>query len=177
MTGEQKPLETTGIHANPTEPNPPTEHQTVAPTALAELEIMKNENAKSVAGRNPEIRNVALLLLAVLGINVLSQFSSLLITNSVGSNHNGALHDFVKSNGLMGVVFLLIQLIAVFVLLFTRSVSVAKIIIIAAAISVAATIVQGLIGFSIGPGVFFGIVSLAVNCFIFWKIFKAYQGL
>jgi len=177
MTGERKPLETTGIYANPIEPNLPTGHQTVAPTARAELEIMKNENAQSVAGRNPEIRNVALLLLAMFGINLLSQFSLLLINNSMGGNHSGVIHEFVKSNGLIGIAFLLIQLAAIFVLLFTHNVSIAKIIIIAAAISVAVNILQGLHSFSIGPGLFFEVTGLVVNFFIFRKIFKAYRSL
>ncbi len=177
MTGEQKPLETTEIYANPTEPNLPTGHQIAAPTAMAELEIMKNESAKSVTGRNLEIRNVALLLLAIFGINLFSQFSLLLIGNSMGSNHNGVINEFVKSNGLTGIVFLLVQLIAIFVLLFTRNVSIVKIIIVAVAISVVVNIVQRLIGFNIGPGLFFDIAILGINFFIFRKIFKAYQSL
>ena len=95
----------------------------------------------------------------------------------MGSNHNGVMNEFVKSNGFTGIVFLLIQLIAIFVLLFTRNVSTAKIIIVVAAISVVVNIVQGLNGFSVGPGVFFGIASLAVNFFIFRKILKAYRSL
>ena len=154
MTVEQKPIET------------------VTPTAMAELEIMKNDSAKSVTGRNPEIRSVALLLLAIFGINLLSHLSLLLIADSMGSNHSGVISEFVKSKGLLGIVFLLVQLIAIFVLLFTRSVSVAKIIIIAAAISVVVNIVQGLIGFAVGPNLFFETAILGVNFFIFLKIFR-----
>ena len=164
MTSQQEPLEPTG-------------HQIVAPAAMAELEILKNESAKSVTGRNPEIRNVALLLLAVFGINSLSRFGLLLISNSMGNSHNGVIHEFVKSNGLIGIVFLFIQLVAIFVLLFTRNASVAKSIIVVAAISVAANVLQGLRGFSIGPGIFFEVTGLAVNFFIFWRMFKAYQSL
>jgi hypothetical protein len=177
MADEQKPLETAKIHANPIEPNLPTGHQIVTPKAMAELEIIKNEGAKSVTGRNLEVRNVALLLLAVLGINLFSQFSSLLIANSMGTNHSGVINEFVKSNGFVGIAFLLIQLIAIFVLLFTRNVSVAKIILVVAAIGVAVNIVRGLIGFDIGPNLFFEIAILGVNFFIFRKIFIAYQSL
>lgn len=174
---KHKSFKVAAVYPNIVGPNPPAGQQTTAPKAMAELEIMKVENAKSVAGRNPEVRVIALLFLAIIGISIFGQFSLLLINNSFNNTQGGIVSEFVKSSGFTGIALLLIQLLATFTLLFTRNISVAKTIILVAGISFAINIVQSMISFGIGPTMIISFGSLAVNFFIFRKIFKVYQNL
>lgn len=177
MENKHKSFKVAAIYPNIVGPNPPTEQQIAASKAMAELEIMKAESAKSVAGRNPEVRVIALLFLAMLGISIFGQFGLLFINNSFNSTQSGVISEFVKSSGFMGIALLLIQLIATFTLLFTRNISVAKTITLVAGISFAISVVQSIINFEISPTMILSFGSLAVNFFILRKIFEVYQNL
>ena len=165
MEAEQKPIDTTKIYPDP---------KITAPMAMAELEIMKVEAAKSAAAKSPGIRNIAILLIVVLGVTLFSQVISYLIATSFNTIQVSFFSLFLSSNGVLGITFLLIQVIAILVLLFTRNTSHAKTIILVAGISFGVTLVNGIFSFQIGPGIIASAAALAVNFFILVKIFKVY---
>lgn len=150
--------------------------QNIPPMAMAEIEIMKLENAKSAADKSPGIRNIALLLLAVLGVNVLSQVISYLLVTSFDDTQT-FLSIFISSNGILGMALLLIQAIAIFILLFTRDTSRAKTIILGAGIIFGISLISSIARFDIGPGIMTNIATVVVYFLIFRKIFKVYLEL
>jgi hypothetical protein len=178
MEAKQKPTGTAKIYPNPIGQNTPEEKQQItAPMAMAELEIMKLEGAKSVAYKSPEIRNIAILLIIVLGVTLVSQISSYLIIESSSNTQTSFLSLFINSNGVLGITLLLIQAITIFILLFTRNTSHAKTILLVAGIGFGVTLVKGLFSFQIGPSVIIDLATLGVNFFILRKIFKVYLEL
>lgn len=148
-----------------------------AAMAMADLEIMKAQGAKSVADQNPEVKKVALLFLAILGITLFSQISSYLVVRSFDNTHTSFFSAFVGSNGTLGITLLLIQVIAIFVLLFTRNISRAKIIILVAGVGYGISLVNSFSGFQIDPAAMAKITTIAVNLLILRKIFKVYLDL
>jgi len=151
--------------------------QIIAPMAMADLEIMKAESAKSTASHNPEVRNIALLLIVVLGVTLLSQISSFLMAQSFSTTHTSFLSAFVNTNGFLGIALLLIQMIAIFILLFTRNISLVKAVILLAGVSFGVTLVKGILSFGVGPTMLLNFATLVVNFLILRKIFKAYLNL
>jgi len=151
--------------------------QITAPMAMADLEIMKVEGAKSAANKSPEIRNIALLFVVVFGVTLLSQISSYLLVKSSDTTQTSFLSAFASSNGALGITLLLIQVIAIFILLFTRDTSHVKTIILVAGISFGVTLVKGIFGFQIGPAIIANSATLVVNSLILRKIFKVYLDL
>ena len=178
MEVKQKPTATTKTNSNPTDQSmTEAKQQIAAPMAMAELEIMKAEGVKSVADKSPEIRNVALLLIVVLGITLSSQIISYLIAASFNNAQTSFFSFFVGNNGTLGIVLLLIQVTAIFILLFTRNTSHAKTIILVASITFGVTLAKGILSFQIGPSIITNATILMVNFLIFRKIFKAYLDL
>jgi hypothetical protein len=178
MEGKQKPVNTAKIYPHPVDQSASEEkQQNTAPMAMAELEIMKVEGAKSVADKSPEIRNIALLFLVILGITLFGQISSYLIASSFNNEHPSFFSALVSSNGVLGITILLIQVTAIFILLFTRNTSHAKTIILVAGICFGVTLVKGGLSFGIGPAMVASFASLVVNFLILRKIFKIYQDL
>jgi hypothetical protein len=177
MDDKQRPIGTAKIHPNPIDQSMSEEKQQItAPMAMAELEIMKLEGAKSAAAKNPEIRNIALLLLAILCVTLLGQISSTLIVTSFDTTQS-FFSVFLSSNGVFGIALLLIQAIAIFTLLFTRNISRAKTIILVAGIGFGALLINGIVSFTIGPAIMTSIATLVVIFLIFRKIIKVYLGL
>jgi hypothetical protein len=148
-----------------------------APMAMAELEIMKAEGAKSVADKNPEIKNIALLLAVVLGVTLFSQIISYLIITSFNNTQTDFFSLFINSNGVLGITLLLIQVIAVSILLFTRNSSHAKTILLVAGIGVGASLINGIFSLQFGPSIIANAATLVVNFFILRKIFNVYLEL
>jgi len=178
MEAKQKPTSAAKIYPNPIDQSISEEkQQTTVPMAMAELEIMKIEGAKSAADKSPEIRNVALLLAVVLGVTLFSQISLYVIVESLNNTQTSFFSAFVSSNGVLGITFLLVQVIAIFILLFTRNTSHAKTIILVAGIGFGVTLVKGIFSFQIGPAIMAGLVTLVVNFLILRKIFKLYVDL
>jgi len=178
MEAKPKPIGTAKTYPNPVDQSMSEEKQQyTAPMAMAELEIMKVEGAKSVADKSPEIRSIALLLVVVLGITLFSQISSYVIVKSFNTTHISFFSLFVSSNGILGIALLLIQVMAIFILLFTRNTSHAKTIILVAGIGIGVTLVKGFFGFQVGPAIMANLAVLVVNFFILRKIFKAYLDL
>lgn len=177
MEGKQKPIGTAKIYPNPDDQSVSEEKQQItAPMAMAELEIMKVESAKSVADKSPEVRNIALLLAAVLGLGLFGQIISYLIIKSFESQ-TSFFSFFVSSNGVLGITLLLIEVVAIFILLFTRNISRAKTIILVAGIVFGISLVKGIFSFQIGPGIMTDIATLMIDILIVRKIFKAYVEL
>jgi hypothetical protein len=178
MESKQKPIDTAKIYPDPVAHSMPEEKQRyTVPTAMADLEIMKAEGTKSAADQNPEVRNIALLLLAVLGITLFSQISLFLVANSFNTTHPGFWSTFVSSNGFLGITLLVIQVIAIFVLLFTRNTSYVKVALLTVGISFGVTLVKGVVSFDISPSVVANFAALVVNFFILRKIFRVYPHL
>jgi hypothetical protein len=178
MEGKQKPIDTAKIYPNIVDQSVSEEKQRItAPMAMAQLEIMKVEGAKSAADQNPEFRNIALLFLAILGITLFGQISSYLIVESFNTTQTSFLSAFASSNGVLGIALLLIQVIAIFILLFTRNTSHAKTIILVAGIGFGVILVKGIFSFQIGPAIMANFAALVVNFLILRKIFKAYLDL
>lgn len=178
MEAKQKPIDTAKIYPNPIDQSMSEEKQRItAPMAMAELEIMKLEGAKSVADKSPDMRNIALLLIIVLGVTLVSQIGSYLIIESFSDTQISFFSFFINSNGVLGTTFLLIQVIAIFILLFTRNTSHAKIILLVASIGFGITLVNGILSFQIGPSIITTLATLAVNFFILRKIIKVYLDL
>lgn len=180
MEAKQKPIGTAKTYPNPTDQSVTEEkHQPTTPMAVAELEIMKVESAKSVADKSQEIRNIALLLMVVLGVTLLSQVITYVIVESFNTTtiQTSFLSLFVSSNGVLGITFLLIQVIAIFILLFTRNTSHVKAVLVVAGIGFGVTLVKGISSFQIGPTIMANLATLIVNALIFRKIFKAYVDL
>jgi hypothetical protein len=178
MEAKQKPIGTDKTYPNPIDQSMPEEKQQItAPMALAELEIMKVEGAKSVADKSPELRNIALLLIVVLGATLLSQIGSYLIVESFNTTQSDFFSTFVNSNGVLGITLLLIQVIAIFILLFTRNTSHAKTVLLVAGIGFGVTLVKGIVGFQIGPSIITDLAILVVNFLILRKLFKVYLEL
>jgi hypothetical protein len=148
-----------------------------APIAMAELEIMKVEGAKNVANRSPEIRNIALLLIVVLGVTLFSQIISYLLVMSFGTTQISFFSVFISSNGVLGLTLLLVQVIAIFMLLFTKNTAHAKTILLVAGISFGISLVNGIFSFQVGPGVIASGAALVVNFLILVKIFRVYVKL
>lgn len=166
MEGKQKPT------------GPPEEEQkAITPMAMAEIAIMKAESAKSAADKNPGIRSVALLLLAILCINTLSQVATYLIVESFNTTHTDFFSAMLTSNGVFGAALLLVQAAAIFTLLLTRSVSLAKTIILIAGISFGVSTVISIAHFDIGPAITAHFATLLVNLLLFQKIIKVYLEL
>lgn len=151
--------------------------QITAPMAMAELEIMKAEGAKSAAAKNPELRNIALLFMVVVGVNVLSQIGSYLIVQSFNNTQTSFFTAFVNSTGTLGIMLLLVQVIAIFILLFTRNTSHAKALLLVAGICFGVTLLEGIFSFQIGPSLITDLAILGVNFFILRKIFNVYMSL
>jgi len=151
--------------------------QITAPMAMAELEIMKVEGAKSAANKSPEIRDIALLLIVVLGVNLFSQIISYLIVESFNIAQPSFFSAFVSINGVLGITLLLVQVIAIFILLFTRNMSHAKTILPVVGIGFGITLVKGIFSFQIGPSIITDLAILVVNFLILRKIFKVYLEL
>lgn len=178
MESKQKLIDTAKINPNPVDQSVSEEKQQItAPMAMADLEIMKIEGTKSAADQNPEVRNIALLFVAVLGITLFSQISSFLVVSSFNNTHSSFFSAFVSSNGFLGITLLAVQVIAIFSLLFTRDTSHAKTIILIAGISFGVILVKGVVSFGIGPTMIFNFASLVVNLLILRKIFKVYLDL
>ena len=145
--------------------------------AMAELEIMKAEGAKSVADRNPEIKNIALLLAVVLGVTLFSQVISYLIITSFDTTQTNFFSLFVNSNGVLGITLLLVQIVAVCILLFTKDTSRAKTVLLVAGISFGVSLVNGALSFQVGPSAIASGATLVVTFLILQKIFKVYVDL
>lgn len=178
MEDKQKPVNTAKIYPHPVDQSASEEKQQItAPMAMAELEIMKVEGAKSAADKSPEIRNIALLLTVVLGVTLFSQIISYLIVKSFNNTQTSFFSLFVSSNGVLGLTILLIQVIAIFILLFTRNTSHAKTIILVAGIGFGVTLVNGIFSFQTGPSIMADSAILVVNFLILRKIFKVYRDL
>ncbi|HSX43567.1 MAG TPA: hypothetical protein VLF59_05800 [Candidatus Saccharimonadales bacterium] len=178
MEAKPKPTDTAKIYPSPVDQSTPEEKQQITtPMAMANLEIMKSESTKGVADQNPEVRNIALLFVAVLGITLFSQASSFLIVSSFNNTHPSFFQLFVSSNGFLGITFLLIQVVAIFILLFTRNISHAKTIILVTGISFGVTLLKGIFSLDIGPAAMANFATLVVNFLIFRKIFKLYLNL
>lgn len=176
MDSTQRPAGTAKTY-HPSGQSASEEQPITVPLAQAELEIMKAEGAKSVADKSPEIRSIALLLMVVFGVTLFSQIGSYVVAESFNTAHANFLAAFVSSNGILGSVFLLAQVIAIFVLLFTRKTSHAKAIILIAGLGFAATLVNGMLRFEIGPTIVPNTATLAVDFLILRKIFGAYRNL
>jgi hypothetical protein len=151
--------------------------QVTAPMAMAELEIMKAEGAKSVADKSPEIKKLALLLAVVLGVTLFSQIVSYLIIESFDTAQTNFFSLFVSSNGILGITLLLIQAVTIFILLFTRDTSHAKTILLVASVGFGVALVKSIFSFQLGPSIITDLTILVVNFFILWKIFKVYLDL
>ncbi len=178
MQAKQKPIGTAKVYPNPTNQDASKEKQQItAPMAMAELEITKAEGAKSAADKSPEIRDVALLLAVVFGITLFSQISSYLLVKPFNTTQTNFFSAFVSTSGILGITLLLIQVIAICILLFTRNTSLAKTIILVAGISFGVTLVKGIFSFQIGPTIIANAAVLVVNFLILRKIFKVYVDL
>lgn len=178
MEAKQKPIGAEKIYPNHVDQSASEEkQQNAAPMAMAELEIMKVEAAKSVADKSPEIRNIALLLAAVVGVNLFSQIISYLIVASFDNTQSNFFSMFVSSNGALGIIFLLVQVAAIFTLLFTKNTSHAKTVILIAGIGFGLGLVSSIASFNIGPGIMTNIATLVVSFLIFRKILKVYLEL
>jgi len=169
MEPKQKPI-------GPAKTNPVDPQITPPPMALAELEIMKADSAKSVANKSPEVRNIAALLAAVLGLGLFGQIISYLIVKSFNTE-TSFFAFFASSNGVLGIAILLVQVIAIFILLFTKNISRAKTIILIAGIGFGVALVSGIFSFRIGPSIMTDLAILVVNILLVRKIFKAYLEL
>lgn len=148
-----------------------------APLAMAELEIMKAEDAKSVANKSPQIRKITLLLAVVLGVTLFSQITIYWVTQSFDDSKTSLMSFITNSNGVLGTALLLVQATAIFALLFTRSVSYAKTIILVAGISFGISLVRGFLSFQIGPAVIAQAATLVVDFLILRKIIGVYLDL
>lgn len=178
MEARQKQVDTAKIYPNPVSQSTADQKQQAAiATAMAELEIMKATNAKSAAGKNPEIRDIALLLIIILGITLFGQISTYLIAKSFSNIHTSFWSAFASNNGPLGITLLLVEVIAIFILLFTRNMAHAKTVIAVAGIGFGATLIKGIFSFQIGPAVMANFATLVVNFLILRKIFKAYMNL
>lgn len=172
---KQKPTGTVKMYSHSVDQSLPEEKPQVTPAmAMAELEIMKLENAKSVADKSPEIRNIALLLAVVLGVTLFSQVISYLIVRSFNNTETSFFSLFVSSNGIFGITVLLAQVIAIFILLSTRKTSHAKTILLVMAIGFGVSLVTGTVGLQIGPTIMANAAILVVNFLILRKIVKVY---
>ncbi len=178
MEAKQKPIGTAKISHNPIGQGTSKEKQQItAPMALAELEIMKVEGAKSAADKSPGIKNIALLLIVLLGVTLFSQIISYLIVTPFNNTEASFFSLFVSSNGVLGLTIMLIQVIAIFTLLFTRNTARAKTVLLVAGIGFGVTSLNGILGLQIGPSIMTDVAILVVNLFILGKIFKVYVEL
>jgi hypothetical protein len=178
VENKQKPINTAKTYPNSVDQSVSEEKQQItAPMAMAELEIMRAEGAKSAADKSSGIRNIALLLAVLLGVTLFSQIISYLIVKSFNNTETSFFSLFVNSNGVLGITFLLVQVIAIFILLFTRNTSHAKTIILVAGIGFGVTLVKSVFSFGVSPAMMFSFATLVVNFLILRKIFKIYLEL
>jgi hypothetical protein len=178
MDDKQRPTNTANIHHNLIDQSVSEEkQQTTAPTAMAELEIMKVEGAKSVADKSPEIRNIALLLAVVLGVTLFSHIGLYVIVESFNYAQPSFFSAFVSTTGVLGITLLLTQVVAIFILLFTRNTSHAKTILLVAGICFSVTLIKSIFSFGIGPAIMANLAILVIDFLILRKIFKLYLEL
>lgn len=178
MENKRHSIDTAQIYPDPADQSLLKNKQPIAaPTAMAELEIMKAEDAKSVANKSPEIRSIALLLMVALGVTLFSQVVTYFIVQSFGEAKASFISVFMSSNGFLGVTLLLVQAVAMFALLFTRNISHAKTIILVTGLSFGVTLVRGFFSFQIGPAVMANATTLVVDFLILRKIIKVYLEL
>lgn len=177
MENKIKPATSSKSYTKPIDISSADKYKASAPIAMAELEIMKTESGESLISHNTAVRTAALLLLAIVGISLVSQFVSLAMTKSFNGTDGNILIEFVKANGMMGIGLLVVQLVAVLTLLFTRNSSIAKTIILVAGISLLISIFRGMVNFRISPTMLLDLAALALDFFIFRKIYDAYMSL
>lgn len=151
-----------------------TGQEIIPAKAMAELEIIKIENDKSISERNPGLREIALLMLIVVATTIIMRFMSVIVFNA---SQESILKIFMQSIGILGIITILIQFGAIAILLSTRDVMIAKIIILIVGIGFAINIVQRLSYFQISASMLFDIASLVVNVYIFRKVFYVWQNL
>jgi hypothetical protein len=178
VEAKQKSIDTAKMHPYSIDQSVSEKKQQItAPVAMAELEIMKVEGAKSAADKSPEIRNIALLLIVVLGVTLFGQIISYVIVESFNNTQAGFFRTFVSSNGVLGITLLLTQIVAIFILLFTRNTSHAKTIILVAGIGFGITLVKGIFSLQLGAAIMANFATLVVDFLILRKIFKLYLDL